>query len=143
MTERLTRRIHGNKIMIENKIGFETFSPTAEEDEFIYEALTKLAHYEDLEEKSIEETTYALKTLLWKWQEFYEDIAQFIKWRDLAEQGRLVDASKVVDEGYLYDWYIASVTDAPPVWTEEHLTELYNDFILIPKESALKEREQE
>lgn len=38
-----------------------------------------------------------------------------------------------VDEGYLHDWYQSSVTDDPPVWTDEHLAELSNDFFLIPK----------
>ncbi len=39
-----------------------------------------------------------------------------------------------VDEGYLSDWYQASVTDEPPVWTDEHIAELAGDFYLIPKE---------
>lgn len=47
--------------------------------------------------------------------------------------------NKSVDMGYLYDWYIASVTGDPPVWTEEHLQELLNDFILIPKENLEEE----
>ena len=39
-----------------------------------------------------------------------------------------------VDEGFLSDWYQASVTDDPPVWTDEHIAEVYGDFYLIPKE---------
>lgn len=39
-----------------------------------------------------------------------------------------------VDEGYLIDWYISSVDDSEPVWTEAHIEELMNDFYLIPKE---------
>lgn len=38
-----------------------------------------------------------------------------------------------VDEGYLFDWYQSSVTDDPPVWTDEHIAEVYDDFYLIPK----------
>ncbi|MCD8011620.1 MAG: hypothetical protein LUG99_00310 [Lachnospiraceae bacterium] len=39
-----------------------------------------------------------------------------------------------VDSGYLEDWYINSVSqDDEPVWTESHIEELCNDFILIPK----------
>lgn len=49
-----------------------------------------------------------------------------------------VDAVEVVrkeavDFGYLADWYIRSVTNDPPVWTEEHIEELFNDFYLVPK----------
>ena len=40
-----------------------------------------------------------------------------------------------VDRAYLEDWYIHSVDETKePVWTTEHLDELFNDFILIPKE---------
>lgn len=43
-----------------------------------------------------------------------------------------------VDEGFLSDWYQASVTDDPPVWTDEHITEVCEDFYLIPKEAVKK-----
>ena len=39
-----------------------------------------------------------------------------------------------VDEGFLSDWYQASVTDDPPVWTDGHIAEVCGDFYLIPKE---------
>lgn len=40
-----------------------------------------------------------------------------------------------VGEGYLSDWYINSVMDDDePIWTEEHIAEVYGDFYLIPKE---------
>ncbi len=39
-----------------------------------------------------------------------------------------------VDFDYLSDWYLSSISDEePPVWTEEHLKELFNDFYVIPK----------
>lgn len=41
-----------------------------------------------------------------------------------------------VDAGYLSDWYISSVGEEPPVWTDGHIEELLNDFYIIPKESA-------
>lgn len=42
-----------------------------------------------------------------------------------------------VDEGFLSDWYQASVSsDDEPVWTDEHIHEVCNDFYLIPKESV-------
>lgn len=39
-----------------------------------------------------------------------------------------------IGEAYLTDWYINSVDDSEPVWTESHIEELMNDFYLIPKE---------
>lgn len=40
-----------------------------------------------------------------------------------------------VDEGFLQDWYQASVhEDVTPVWSDEHISEVYGDFYLIPKE---------
>lgn len=39
-----------------------------------------------------------------------------------------------VDRGYLQDWYQQSIDETqPPIWTDEHLDELDNDFYLIPK----------
>ena len=38
-----------------------------------------------------------------------------------------------MDFGTLLDWYISSVGDEPPVWTEQHIEELLNDFYVIPK----------
>lgn len=43
-----------------------------------------------------------------------------------------------VDEGYLTDWYINSTDDSEPVWTDEHIEELAEDFILIPKSEIRK-----
>ena len=40
-----------------------------------------------------------------------------------------------VDAGYLSDWYIASVGDESPVWTDAHIDELLNDFIVIPNDT--------
>ena len=37
--------------------------------------------------------------------------------------------------GYLSDWYISSVSNESPVWTDEHIDELLNDFIVIPKDT--------
>lgn len=62
----------------------------------------------------------------------YEKLKHY---EDLEESGQLINTKQAVDEGYLYDWYISSVLDSDtPVWTEEHLEELFNDFILIPKQ---------
>lgn len=53
----------------------------------------------------------------------------------MSEQ-RLIDANAAMDEGTLYDWYIASVTaDYDPVWTDEHIEDLCNDFLMIPKDT--------
>lgn len=71
------------------------------------------------------------------------------RYRDLEEQGRLlvlpckagkyekrlVDLEKAMDESTLYDWYATSVVQTDtPVWTEEHIEELLNDFYVIPKD---------
>lgn len=50
----------------------------------------------------------------------------------------LVDLNESMDIGTLYDWYISSVGDDEPIWTEKHIEELFNDFYLIPKETVLK-----
>ncbi|MDY3062574.1 MAG: hypothetical protein SOW56_00880, partial [Bacteroidaceae bacterium] len=44
-----------------------------------------------------------------------------------------IDIDKAVGQGFLEDWYINSVnSEDEPLWTEEHLRELVNDFLLIP-----------
>ncbi len=43
-----------------------------------------------------------------------------------------------VDAGFLADWFISSVGEEPPVWTEEHIVELLKDFYVIPKGNAAK-----
>lgn len=75
-------------------------------------------------------------------QKMKEKLAHY---EDLEEQGLLLKKEDAVDEGYLYDWYIHSVSnDDEPVWTEAHIAELFNDFILIPKaEKALEEMKGE
>jgi hypothetical protein len=45
-----------------------------------------------------------------------------------------ISREAAVDAGYLSDWYISSVGDEPPVWTDAHIDELLNDFIVIPKD---------
>mgnify|MGYP007013904106 CR=1 FL=1 len=47
---------------------------------------------------------------------------------------------KSVDIGYLHDWYQNSVTDDSPVWTDEHIKEMFCDFYMIPIQG--KEREE-
>lgn len=46
-----------------------------------------------------------------------------------------ISKQAAVDAGYLSDWYIASVGDESPVWTDAHIDELLNDFIVIPKDT--------
>ena len=46
-----------------------------------------------------------------------------------------ISRETAVDAGYLSDWYISSVGDEPPVWTDTHIDELLNDFIVIPKDT--------
>lgn len=42
------------------------------------------------------------------------------------------------DEGLLQDWYQSSVDESNPVWTDEHISELMNDFYVIPKDNVSK-----
>lgn len=49
---------------------------------------------------------------------------------------RAIDLDNAMDITTLYDWYITSVMpDDEPVWTENHIDELFNDFYVIPKET--------
>ena len=49
-----------------------------------------------------------------------------------------LDKSEAVGEGYLQDWYINSVSENDePVWTDAHIEELANDFIVIPKDTPV------
>lgn len=46
-----------------------------------------------------------------------------------------VNLDAAYDIGTLTDWYISSVTDDPPVRTDEHIEKLFNDFYVIPKDT--------
>ena len=46
-----------------------------------------------------------------------------------------VNLDAAYDIGTLTDWYISSVSDDSPVWTVEHIEELFNDFYVIPKDT--------
>ena len=46
-----------------------------------------------------------------------------------------INKEAAYDYATLDSWYIASVTNGTPVWTEEHLEELLNDFYVIPKDT--------
>lgn len=53
----------------------------------------------------------------------------------MSDIKRFID-DNAVDEGFLSDWYQASVTDDPPVWTDEHIREVCGDFYLLPKSAV-------
>ena len=39
-----------------------------------------------------------------------------------------------IDMSYLQNWYQDSIDETKePIWTDQHLEELFNDFYLIPK----------
>lgn len=47
-----------------------------------------------------------------------------------------IERNEGMDIGTSEDWYINSIdTTVPPIWTIEHLEELLEDFIVIPKET--------
>lgn len=55
--------------------------------------------------------------------------------RRRSDDMEYISREEAVDAGYLSDWYISSVGDEPPVWTDAHIEELLNDFIVIPKDT--------
>ena len=46
-----------------------------------------------------------------------------------------INLDAAYDSDTLTDWYISSVGSEPPVWTDEHIEELLNDFYVIPKDT--------
>ena len=47
--------------------------------------------------------------------------------------------NNAVGKGTLQDWYQSSVDEtAIPVWTDEHIAEIIEDFYLLPKEVVNK-----
>ena len=46
-----------------------------------------------------------------------------------------INLDAAYDSDTLTDWYISSVGSEPPVWTDEHMEELLNDFYVIPKDT--------
>lgn len=48
-----------------------------------------------------------------------------------------INKNAAYDYATLDSWYIASVTNGTPVWTEEHLEELLKDFYVIPKDTPV------
>lgn len=63
--------------------------------------------------------------------DFYPEI------REKAVKEQKTVSGIPVSRGVLFDWYISSVGDEEPVWTEEYLDELFNDFYLIPREKQI------
>ena len=59
----------------------------------------------------------------------------------MSETSEYIDKNEAVGEGYLADWYIHSVAEYgdeklnEPRWTEKHIEELTQDFIVIPKDT--------
>lgn len=47
-----------------------------------------------------------------------------------------INLDAAYDSDTLTDWYISSVGSEPPVWTDEHIEELLNDFYVIPKDAT-------
>lgn len=67
------------------------------------DSLMKLARYEDVEERLIEEYGVSFEIIEEKWKEFTDNIAESIRYRTIEEQGRLVELPcKVRDRVYSY-----------------------------------------
>ena len=51
---------------------------------------------------------------------------EMVKWVD--------EHPNAIDMSYLQNWYQDSIDETKePIWTDQHLEELFNDFYLIPK----------
>ena len=49
--------------------------------------------------------------------------------RDGISEGKKQLLDKAYSESTLIDWFISSIDETvPPIWTEEHITELCKDF---------------
>lgn len=75
--------------------------------------------------------------IFYTFEEFFEYFSQWayqgLKYESLKTGAEWM-AAHGVDYGYLYAWDIQNVSYYDkPLWTEEHIKELYDDFILIPK----------
>lgn len=54
-----------------------------------------------------------------------------------------IDIDKAVGMGYLSDWYQNSIDDTkPPIWTDDHIYELVNDFLIIPNDTPTADVEE-
>lgn len=54
--------------------------------------------------------------------------------KDVSEK-KYLDSDTAYNAGTLSDWYISSVDDSDPIWTDAHIDELVNDFYVIPKDT--------
>ena len=50
-------------------------------------------------------------------------------------ESKFIDVNEAYEYHDLACWYQSSVDDTPPIWTDEHLEELLNDFYVIPKDA--------
>lgn len=51
-------------------------------------------------------------------------------------ESRYIDVNEAYEHHDLACWYQSSVDDTPPIWTDEHLEELLNDFYVVPKDTS-------
>lgn len=65
-------------------------------------------------------------------REALEEIERYVKKLKDNEQKDSIEQLSV-GMGYLTHWYQNTVDANPPIWTDEHLKELFKDFYLIPK----------
>ena len=54
-------------------------------------------------------------------------------WFDCFEDEELTVQEQAVDFSHLHKWFIDSVGTEEPVWTDEHIEELLDGFIVVPK----------
>lgn len=99
------------------------------------------------ENESLAKTVNEASELIRKLRSENNRLKAYDEERDIQLHQRLVREAKqevareifkqAFDYPTLADWYISSVDDRDtPVWTDEHIEELLNDFYVIPKEIA-------
>lgn len=54
-----------------------------------------------------------------------------------VSEKKYLDSDTAYNAGTLSDWYISSVDDSDPIWTDAHIDELVNDFYVIPKDTPV------
>ena len=54
-----------------------------------------------------------------------------------VSEKKYLDSDTAYNAGTLSDWYISSVDNSDPIWTDAHIDELVNDFYVIPKDTPV------
>ena len=81
---RMTKRLQPNNVIVYKFGKYEDTIAAEMETSDVRTVLKALADYEDLEEQCIAENQCDLKMLLFKWTEFFDDIAELYDYRAIG-----------------------------------------------------------